>query len=243
MSIRKGVFLTAADRPEYFKEVMDSWSKVRWNPNWTFVLRIDPTARLDEMLEIAESFDAFPIRLHVNEKRLGAPLHPWVAFEESFTIMFRDYVVSVEDDLTVSDDFIEFHEWAAEEFYHDKDVATVSSYSQNGTDASRVYKATGFKSWGFGTWWDRWEDYIGPTWDDNYSTWETQPGDRAGWDWNLNLRVLPRLHKKTVFPEVSRIQNVGVHGVHGTAENFEQSYSFKEHREPLPMFFLDDSSH
>lgn len=230
-NIRKGVFLTAANRPGYFREVMDSWSKVRWQDDWTFVLRIEPTEKLDQMIEIANDFKAFPIRLHVNDRVLGAPLHPWVAFEESFSIMFRDYVVSTEDDLLVSDDFLEYHNWAAEEFYHDKEVATISSFSREGTDLSKVHRRDGFKSWGFGTWWDRWEDYISETWDDNYSTFNIIPGHEAGWDWNLATRVLPSLNKKTVYPEVSRIQNIGVHGVHGTAENFEQSSCFEFHRE------------
>lgn len=235
MKIRKGVFLTAANRPEYFATTLETWRRVRWNPDWTFILRIDPTDKLDEMLDIAERFDAFPIQLQVNETNLGAPVHPWVAFEECFSDRFLDYAVSVEDDLPVSDDFIEYHEWAAEQFYLDSEIATISSYARDGEDPTVVRRATGFASWGFGTWWDRWEDYIRDTWDKNYSTFEDYPLNKSGWDWNLNLRVLPRLEKKTVFPEVSRIQNVGVHGVHGTAENFEWSRSWKLHRDPVDL--------
>lgn len=235
MKIRKGVFLTAANRPDYFHETMESWRNVRWDPSWTFILRIDPTDRLSEMLEIAEDFDAFPIQLQVNETNLGAPVHPWVAFEECFKDRFLDYAISVEDDLPVSADFIEYHEWAAEKYYLDHEIATISSYSQRGEDPSRVFRDTGFKSWGFGTWWDRWEDYIGPTWDKNYSTFEDYPMNKAGWDWNLGLRVLPGLNKKTIFPEVSRIQNIGVHGVHGTAENFDRSLSFEIDRPPTHL--------
>jgi hypothetical protein len=230
-TLRKAVFLTAADRPEYFKQAMDSWSKVRWHDDYTFILRIEPTEKLEQMVEIADSFTAFPIQLHVNSQRLGAPVHPWVAFEEAFSVMFRDYVVSVEDDLLVSDDFLEYHRWASHEYYHDKEIATVSSFSAHGSNPHLVERRTGFASWGFGTWWDRWEDYISETWDDNYSTFNEFPGNQAGWDWNLNTRVLPRLGKKTIFPEVSRIQNIGVHGVHGTAENFLQSDCFEPHRE------------
>lgn len=228
--MRKGVFLTAANRPEYFREVMKSWESVRWHDDWMFVLRIEPTEKLDEMLEIAESFQAFPIYLTVNEQVIGAPRHPWVAFEELFNTSFRDYVVSVEDDLLVSDDFLEYHRWAASEYQHDQEIGTVSSFSQTGSGASFVTRKEGFVSWGFGTWWDRWEDFISPTWDGNYSTFENYPGDRSGWDWNLNLRVLPSLGKKTIFPVESRIQNIGVHGVHGTAENFLQSDCFDKHR-------------
>lgn len=235
MRIRKGVFLTAANRPDYFRETMESWKSVRWNEDWTFILRIDPTEKLKEMVEIAESFDAFPIQLQVNENRLGAPVHPWVAFEECFAGRFLDYTVSVEDDLLVSDDFIEYHEWAAEHYYLDSEIATISSYSREGEDSSAVHRVTGFSSWGFGTWWDRWEDYIRDTWDKNYSTFEGYPMNKAGWDWNLNLRVLPSRNKKTIFPEVSRIQNIGVHGVHGTSDNFEYSRSWQLHRDPVSL--------
>ena len=228
--MRKGVFLTAADRPEYFRDTMKSWESVRWHDDWVFNLRIEPTPKLDQMLEIADSFTAFPITLQVNDTVIGAPTHPKVAFEEMFNTMFRDYVVSVEDDLLVSDDFLEYHRWAASEYQFDPEIATVSSFSANGVDSSLVYRQSGFISWGFGTWWDRWEDYISPTWDGNYSTYEMYPGDRSGWDWNLNLRVLPSLGKQTIFPDVSRIQNIGVHGVHGTAENFLQSSCFDKSR-------------
>lgn len=233
MTLRKCVFLTAANRPEYFKPTLQSWKNVRWSDDWIFNLRIEPTDKLDQMLEIADEFTAFPIRLQVNDRVLGAPLHPYVAFDESFTELYRDYTVSVEDDLPVSEDFLEYHSWAAEKYYLDHEIGTVSSFSVKGTDPSRVERREGFVSWGFGTWWDRWEDYIRDTWDSNYSTYETQPGDRAGWDWNLNLRVLPSRGKKTIFPEVSRIQNIGVHGVHGTAGNFLESECFRYKNDPV----------
>jgi hypothetical protein len=231
-SLRKAVFLTAANRPEYFRKTLASWENVRYQDDWMFIIRLEPTERLDEMLEIAEGFKSFPHILHVNESVIGAPRHPWVAFEESFHDMYRDYTVSVEDDLPVSDDFLEYHRWAAQTYYLDPEIATVSSFSKIGSNPSAVNRRDGFVSWGFGTWWDRWEDYISPTWDGNYSTFETVPGDRSGWDWNLNLRVLPSMQKKTIFPEVSRIQNIGTYGVHGTAENFVQSSCFSYHQDP-----------
>lgn len=229
MALRKVLFITAANRPNYFREVLSSWRDVRGFYDWNVVIRLEPTDKTSEMLETVAELEHSKLQTIVNPEVYGVLHHPWVGFNEIFN-GFTDFVVRAEDDLTVSSDILEFFDWAAEAYRADPEIATVLGYTERAGAEDLVVRQQDFSPWVWGTWQDRWENVIRDTWDHTYSTFNAYPGNQAGWDWNLNTRVLPSLGLKNIAPASSRVQNIGVWGIHGTEGNFVQSPSFVSER-------------
>lgn len=223
--MRKLVVLTAYDRPEYLLETLRSWREVDFT-GWDFMLRLEPSYQTEEQVSIFHQTPfLIPPRktsLVLNGDKYGVLLHPFVAFQEAFTTGY-DFVVRAEDDLLVSRDILQFFDYAAESFQSVSEVASVHAYSPVAGDRFEIRPSTAFNPLVWGTWADRWAEYIGPTWDKDYSTNNGTPGVHAGWDWNLNERILPGLDKQIIRVERSRVQNIGVFGTHATPENFEQA--------------------
>lgn len=231
--MNRAVFLTAYNRPEYLKRTLDSWSRVRGLSEWSFVAVIEPSPFEDQIVDIFKEFqqDSCPhLQIIVNPQRYGVLHNPWVWFEQLF--QDHEFVVRAEDDLIVSEDILEFFSWASAIYQNDSDVATVCAFSGFDGDESLVLKHPSFSAWVWGTWKDRWSALIGPTWDHDYSTFTGSPGEKSGWDWNLNVRIFPLHRLVSVIPEQSRVNNIGVYGVHGTSENFVESQSFRYARPP-----------
>lgn len=224
------LFMTAYDRPSYFDQALESWSKVRGLEHWRFVIRIEPGDFSDVLFGKAVRFlkdiehpNAVVV---VNPRRYGVLHHPWVGFED----LFRDYdfVVRTEDDLRVSADILEYFEWAENEFYFDPDVATIHGFTTKLGKPDVVQAVPIFNPLVWGTWRAQWEAVISPEWDHDYSTNNGTPGQQAGWDWNLNTRIFPREGWLGVYPEASRVDNIGIMGTHSTPENYFTSESFRE---------------
>lgn len=226
--MNKTLFITAANRPNYFRATMDSWRSVRGFYDWRVVIRLEPTPFVSEHQDIITELQHEKIQVIVNPQIYGVLHHPWEGFEAQF--LHSDFVVRAEDDLVVSDDILEYFDWASENYEDDNEVAAILGFSSlESSDSSRVVRQNKFSPWVWGTWDSRWSDYIRDTWDHTYSTYNGVPGNESGWDWNLDTRVLPKLGKKCIAPEMSRVQNIGVYGVHGTPENFVQASSFVPH--------------
>jgi len=229
MPLKKALFITAANRPAYFRETMNSWRKVRRFYDWHVFFRLEPTEFLDEHLEIIDELEHPSSAVIVNPQVYGVLEHPYVGFKHLFGLYF-DFVVRAEDDLVVSEDILEYFHWASNEYHHEKSVGAVLGFSEESGPEDEVRRVDHFSPWVWATWWDRWDNHIGPTWDHDYSTYNGYPGNEAGWDWNLNTRIFPQRGLQSVAPAASRVQNIGVWGVHGTPENFRESPSFEFER-------------
>lgn len=234
MTLRKALFITATDRVNYFENAIKTWKKVRGFYDWHVVIRFEPNPRLEAQVKMVKELGHPNLEVIVNPEVYGVLHHPWVGFEELFKDF--DFVVRGEDDLLVSDDILEYFEWAAEEYAEDKDIAIILGYSDWEGPENEVQRIPSFNPLTWGTWRNRWRDFIGPTWDHDYSTNNGTPGVHAGWDWNLNTRILPSLGLSCIFPIASRVQNIGVFGTHSLPENFRQTTSFVLHREPVDYF-------
>lgn len=227
----RSIFFTIYNRPEYLAPVLDSWSRVRGLDEWDVQFRFEPSNRLRECSDLVEKFISETglsrVERVVNTERLGVLYCPWVGFEDCFER--HNFVVRAEDDLVVSDDILEFFSWADHTYRHDLDVATICAHGGASDDLAAVHRGPGFSPWVWGTWRDRWESLIGPTWDRNYSTYNGTPGHQAGWDWNLNTRIFPRHNKVVVGPNTSRVDNIGVIGVHAQAADYRHVPGYRAH--------------
>lgn len=241
--MKKAVIFTAMDRTYYLEETLKSWSRARGKEGWDFIFSVDASPASVRAVSIIEAYtSSWPswckIEIRVQPRNLGVLEHPYQLFHEAFQTY--DYVVRAEDDLIVSDDILEYFTWACETFADDTDVATVIGYSDidfpQGT--SMVGKVFGFGPWVFGTWKDRWDQYIGPTWDRDYSTFNGFKGHEAGWDWNLNTRILPKEGKVNIIPDYSRVHNIGVTGTHAQSIEYISSSTFRPTYAPNKIFKL-----
>lgn len=222
--------ITAYNRPDYLRKTLASWSKVCGIENATVYISIDPSEYEveREVVAVAKEF----LRRNgghyaINPVRHGVLHHPWVVFDKLFSSGF-DFVIRAEDDLLVSDDTLAYFDWAEPVFRNDADVATIHAYSYDySTDSSLVHKVPKFNPLVWGTWRDRWYGFMRDTWDHDYSTFNGQPGNQAGWDWHLNTRLYPARGLHGVYPLMSRVDNIGVHGTHSTPENFHTAPSFR----------------
>lgn len=225
--MKKAIMLTVFDRTEYLSEVLKSWSDVRATEGWEFFISIDGGVDPTPVLEIINEYiEDIPINVWEQEINYGVLMHPYVVLNELFTEMEYDFVLRTEDDLVVSADILEYFNWASEEFQNDSNVSTVHAFSDREQGIpSHVSKKQSFNPWVFGTWSDRW-NFLKDNWDYDYSTNSGQELVQSGFDWNFNLRVYPEHGLYGVFPEASRVLNIGAWGVHGTPENLTKSPTF-----------------
>lgn len=228
--MKRALFFTAYDRMDYLRQTLRSWESVRGLQDWHVVFRIEPGPRQDDAQHLCLSFAArtelTDFEIIVNDRVLGVLHHPYVGFNE----LFRDYdfVVRAEDDLLVADDILEYFTWASETYEHDIDIATINGFSKFGADDdAEVYRLQRFNPWLWGTWKYIWDRFLEPHWDHDYSTFNGSPGVEAGWDWNIDTRLFPRHGYLAIYPWNSRVQNIGLWGVHGTPDNIQISKSFK----------------
>lgn len=234
--MRKAIVFTAYDRPNYLRAALKSWAHVRHLHNWEIVARIEPGLYHEQIRDIFLDFQETTghrnMTVLVNEERLGVLHHPWVAMNDLFE-RYYDFVIRAEDDLLVSNDILEYFEWAARRWNAPHSaIASVHGFSREGNDdPSGVELRPDFDPLIWGTWRHMWVNIIRDTWDHDYSTYNDEPGNQAGWDWNLNTRVYPRNGLLGVYPSSSRVDNIGVHGTHSTPENFYTAPTFKKCRE------------
>ena len=195
---------------------------------------VEPSQYTDHNVKLIQTY--FPYAgITRNHRKYGVSENPFWALHDSFKAFGADYTILAEEDLVVSDDIVEYHKWASQEYQDQKDVSMICSFSPFDTNvalSNAVLRVPNFASvWIWGTWRDRWEDYLRKNWDLDMSTGdESGPG---GWDWHFNKRVLPSLGKKSIQPLVSRVQNIGVEGTHQTAEwGIVTAPNWTQHKEP-----------
>lgn len=227
--MKRALLLTAYNRPEYLREVLDSWSRVRDLDRWPLHITLDPSDKTDEMIETIRAA-RLPIkpRVSVNPTRFGVLKNPYAGFERLFNDRLYDFVFRIEDDIVVSTDTLEYVTWASNQYQYDEHVAIVQACSSGpeGADPAQVIVDEDFSPWNWGTWRLWWNKIIGPTWDLDYSTHNGVPGQEAGWDWNLNTRVMPQHRMQVVRPAASRSDSIGLYGVHSTPSIHQTMPSF-----------------
>lgn len=229
--MRLALLLTVFDRVDLLPAVVASWRRVRELADWHVRVAVDPSDRQDAVVAALDGMlSGLPdAELVVNERRLGVAENPYRHLAALFDAGY-DFVARTEDDLLVADDVLRLLEHAARTCRDDPEVAVVCAFSRAapGADPALLHRTAAFVPWLWGTWRHRWAAPIGPTWDRDYSTWNGSPGYESGWDWNLNTRVLPAHGLTTIAPLASRVQNIGVVGQHGTADDHETAPSFRE---------------
>jgi hypothetical protein len=103
----------------------------------------------------------------------------------------------------VSSDIVEYFAWCRDEYCLDPEVAAICAHarSSKGGEPSWVTRTSWFNQLCWGTWPDRWADFIA-------STWGPVPVWPEGWDGNLRDQITSR-RLQSVFPARSRVLHFG----------------------------------
>ncbi len=220
--VKHTVVLTAWNRPEYLRPVIESWRGVREVDQAHMVWLVEPGCQ--EVLDMCRAID-FAGKLNVieNPVRLGELTNPWQALETGFAAG-AEFVVLGEDDSAVSSDVLLYFEWCARRFREDSRVLTVLAFQHDQQDGGthRVLLESRFSSWVWGTWADRWRDCLRDDWDHTYQ--------HKGWDWRIGDHWIDVEGKVSATPSSSRSQHLGRLGVHMLPELHDgyQSACFQE---------------
>ena len=231
---------TLHKRPNYLSQVSYFWKKCRGFNSISTTCFIEPTDKVDEMVELAKELGA----ISLNTTKLGVLVNPWHTFETLF-LKGADFVIIAEEDVIVSNDSLEYLLWAAKSFEHDLSILGVCGHGSsidNKEDPGLLLKKKDMCPWLWGTWKDRWYSDIRDTWDKDYSS--GIDGSPSGWDWNLNLRITKE--RFWLYPAQTRSAHIGqFEGVHMTPELWQGSNpGFVAERDPCTYhLFTDPSEH
>lgn len=249
------IVCTAHNRPDYFQESLSCWSKTdpllrgvpfshrKLQQIVPFKVFLEPSNNLAEMHRVygefgEESCDLFDITIHENETKQGVLVNPFNALSWGFD-SGKEFVILAEDDIEVSQDVLSYFAWASEEFKYDQSILTVNAWADTAVPThddqySEVVPDSHFSPLIWGTWKDRWDEVLQPTWDKDYSF--------RGWDWHIN-DIIKERSLYTVRPSVSRSNHIGkFNGTHMMPDNFNDSQSASFTRTPPSAnFFFRDS--
>lgn len=231
--MRCDLALMAYNRPAYFAPVLRAWAGVRGLERWNPVVYVEPSREQAEVFAIAAAHE---IGASLNPVRYGVLEHPWRILEHLLGHEESDFVIIAEDDVLVADDILDYFGWAAERFAGERVLAVCASSFAGACPPGqehRVVLGDRFTPMVWGTWRDRWEQVLRESWDHDYSS-GTPGAPQSGWDWNLNLRVIPAGGWLCAQPVSSRTDHIGRTGIHTTAVSFPGSVSatFTPHYPP-----------
>jgi hypothetical protein len=230
------IVFTAFNRPNYMRQVLDTWRLVRGVKDVVLDFHIEPGC--PEMEQVCQEASTFATAiLHVNQSRMGVQVNPFLAFDCGFEQ--SDFVILAEDDMVVGTDTLEYFRWAEEKYRDRQDVLGLTAARRQlagdppFADAATLAHYGEF--WVWGTWRNRWTSMIRPDWKFNY--------EYNGWDMRLNDYWCRERGMRMLTPNLSRVQHIGREGgIHCMPDMFEALLSpcFLPEAEPQDYFVVGD---
>lgn len=216
-------FTVSGLREKYLRRALDSWAQVRGIANVQLVFCIEPahTFPFGEFTGWAMRIFREPL-VRQNTEQLGCLRNTRQAFSTAFAAGAR-LAVLAEEDLVVSADVLEYLNWAMGEYEQDPEIAAVCAHARESKsrDEEAVVRVPWFNPLVCGTWKDRWENVIEPSW----GAWDEGVEGNQAWDNNLRI-VLRQAGYKCVFPAMSRVLHVGeTSTIYGSAVVGEYMYA------------------
>lgn len=215
----KAIGMTAYRRPEYTQRVLAGLARNPQVYEYTLFASIDPGC--PKVVRLFQEIEFMPRRYWVNDEVLGCNRNTHKAWAAAFGVD-TEFAIYLDDDTVPADDFLDFMEWAAEEYRDDAEVFAIGGY--NKTDATpeqhhHVIARPWQNSWGIGTWLDRWEE-IKADWNFDY---------RHSMTWDTYCANFVKGDRLMIYPVLARIQNIGKYGgAHNDPATFDQT-QFNEH--------------
>jgi len=197
-------FTVSGHRQKYLRATLDSWAAARGVQDWHLLFALEPCRLFFPVPEFtAWVRGAFAsAQVSVADSRLGCLRNTRRALREAFA-SGAGFAVLAEEDIVVSTDVLEYFRWAAGTYAGEGKVTAVCAHSLHAGsgDQAAVVQASWFSPIVWGTWADRWREFIGPGW-------HASPGNSQSWDDHLRRRI-NGAGRCSIFPVRSRSQHRG----------------------------------
>ena len=197
-------FTVSAQREKYLRQALDSWGKVRGIQDAHLLFCMEPRP-VHSPFPVGE-FKAFLQRsfrsteVIVNDVRKGC----FANTRDTMRRAFADgasFTILAEEDLVVADDLLEYFTWAQRYRDDEKAIAVCSHVMATSGLPGKAVRVPWFSPLVWGTWPDRWEQFILPGWGGI-------PGNPEAWDHHLRTLI----HEGglcSLFPAWSRSEHIG----------------------------------
>ena len=178
-------FTVSGLRQKYLREALGTWGRARGIEDWHLLFSLEPcrtTFPVAEFTQWAKRVFA-SAEVAVADSRLGCLRNTRQAMRLAFA-SGAEFAILAEEDLLVSTDVLEYFTWARDTYGGQEKVTTVCAHSlrtERGGPAD-VVRSSWFNPLVWGTWKDRWEDFIDPAWG-------PFDGNSESWDNNLRMQV------------------------------------------------------
>ncbi len=207
----KTITLTAHNRPEYTKTVLES---IRANDPQDYILFIAAEPGCHETLDVCRSIDFMPVELIVNESHRGIKFNSKYIYDVVFDGGSK-WNIAIEDDTPISPDAIDLVEWfhslPNQETYL---LLNLFNLSKKVERPLELFESDKFCPWGYSIRKQAYERFIKPNW----------MCHKDGWDFSIN-KVIEDCKLKCLTPYLSRSRNIGrLKGYHCTPEYHDQVF-------------------
>lgn len=228
------IAFTVNNRPDYLRQTLESWSKVRGIGDWVLIFACEPGC--PESVEVCKSVDFASAVIATSQRRQGVLRNPWLALDHAFGVAPdlhgpHDFAVLAEEDLIVSPDVLEYFTWC-QRYADDPSVLGVTTYQHHeqtdglqGVGPADWSRDDQWHFWVWGTWRDRWQSLLRDSWDTAYEENGGGPNQR-GFDWKIRNTLVVGQGMHMIAPSLSRSQHIGKFGgTHCTPDQFESLLS------------------
>lgn len=212
------IVIPAFSRPHYLLETLMALGRCHGIEDETVRILIDPGGDLGVpgVIDRWAANVPCPVEVREQHQHVGCNANTRDAMVWGFED--ADYVILVEDDVTVMPDALRYFEWARVNRGTDLPVrlwaVCTLSFVPYGDDPGGVVLADNFEPWAWATWEDRFEQML-VAWPDR-----DHPSHPS---WDIVVDGV-RGVRPCVFPELSRAQNVGVYG--GVHQHHPSTWAF-----------------
>lgn len=216
-NMKKTITITAYNRPEYLKQVLESLSKNDLN-GFHLYCGVEPGN--NEIIETINSINFIDKTVVINEKRLGINGNPFNILSRAFN-EGSEFNVYLEDDVIISPDAIKMSDWYLNypckndyfcfNLFHHKS-------SSNESDTTKIFPSKIFTPYGFCLTKNSWNNYF-------KNNWHPKPTDVWNtWDCSINDFMIKNGYK-TLQPVLSRSNNIGQkNGINVTPEFWNKTF-------------------
>lgn len=200
------IAITAYKRPHYLKQTLDSLKisydfAMKQDSSLEFILVASLEPGYNETLDVIKSVDFMPIKLHVNDSKLGLNANVFMSINRAFEI--SDVVIGADEDVHYSEDFLWFCVSMLRTYKDDQSVLhiTIANNNFNDINTNHVARKYGEYQCGTITWKDRWQWFS-----DN---WLLANGN-VSYDYGLSQKF-PK-DKCGIYSVVQRARHLGMYG-------------------------------
>lgn len=230
------ITFTTSDRPQYLREMLESWSKVEGVGRYRMIANCEPgyrrndseyhlgTSAFDECIQMCQEIDFAEVDVRVNTGHYGGPTNQWMAHRRASETDAEWWVIA-EEDVIVAPDILDMFETMARRYRGRKDIAWMCATTHRFENGPQPPSPKGLfhgvvTTLVWAIWRDRWP-LLDEHWDFEYRLPEHVDG--GGWDWNFYGHVMPVHNVHAIKPSYSRTKHIGVTGNHSTEEIYPQT--------------------